>query len=425
MMDCNTVGSSNPRLPQAGESASSAAATLAPETREHQRNDFSNMVEDKAPNKTACAHEEQKIQPDMSATSQEEEEQIAVPSIASLLYLTQIVHKLDTQSHSAEHLASLEENKMETALPGKSSTVLAGIEALVVTNKTKAAFSEAIPNRDNTQDNKKLDATSLSQGKNTTVDATILVEKLDGQQKLVSSAKGTSPVHGNSALHEKITPQEGVRSDLVPTSAILQKQAETAVSSDKIGLKNSSDNPVAAGSDPVSTLDKIHVIFSRKQGDLTLLHLQLKPDNLGTVEAKIRLEKDLLRVELSAATPQAARILAKDQNLLMQTLEKAGFSGDLRLSLSIFERSGLSAQAITSPSSFLQGDTVSANPHHDQTPDREGRGGADSAFSPDGEGKRHAAPQQDHFKQQHRQSLKPSPAQRYKNAFLSSRRLVV
>jgi len=94
---------------------------------------------------------------------------------------------------------------------------------------------------------------------------------------------------------------------------------------DKMAVKMTPDMSSMSRATSIEALDGIELIRSRKQGDMTWLQLQLKPENLGAIEAKVRLDENHLLVELTADKPQTARILEKDQSLLMQVLEKLAF----------------------------------------------------------------------------------------------------
>jgi len=155
-----------------------------------------------------------------------------------------------------------------------------------------------------------------------------------GQQLLNLSGRHHSSHETLLQQHHPVSGRQDLSHLLVPQ----QKTTGIFDSGDKIAAKNI---PSPATNDVSSSgkIEGVDIIHARKQGDLTILQLQLNPENLGRIEAKLRLDKDQLMVEVSTARAQTARLLAKDQYLLMQTLEKAGFGGEMRLTVGIIDKS--------------------------------------------------------------------------------------
>jgi len=110
--------------------------------------------------------------------------------------------------------------------------------------------------------------------------------------------------------------------------------------------QNTPASPMISGGMTIDRLDNIEIIRSRQQGDLTILQLQLNPEHLGRIDAKLRMDESQLRVELMVEQQQTARLLEKDQKILAQVLEKAGFNQETRLSIHIVERGIPQLQAV-------------------------------------------------------------------------------
>lgn len=85
-------------------------------------------------------------------------------------------------------------------------------------------------------------------------------------------------------------------------------------------------------------IEGLEVVQSKKSGDLRILHLKLLPENLGGVEARMRMTANGLHIELQAERAETARLLACDHRMLAQTLEKSGFQEHGRISVAVIER---------------------------------------------------------------------------------------
>lgn len=102
---------------------------------------------------------------------------------------------------------------------------------------------------------------------------------------------------------------------------------------DRIQLK--ADSAAVSRQGRIEGLD---VVQSKKIGDLRVLHLKLLPENLGGVEARMRMTANGLHIELQAERAETARLLASDHRMLAQMLEKSGFQDHGRISVAVIER---------------------------------------------------------------------------------------
>lgn len=139
---------------------------------------------------------------------------------------------------------------------------------------------------------------------------------------------------------------------------------------DKIALKNEGISQTKE-----SRIQGVEILQNRQSGDLRVLHLKLSPDNLGSVEARMRMTPSGLNIELYAERTDTARLLATDHRMLTQTLEKSGFHDDGRISVTVVERAATN--------------TVHAGANAAQTGDQSfGNSGGQSgqSFRPDSQG---------------------------------------
>ncbi|MGU3496089.1 flagellar hook-length control protein FliK [Xanthobacteraceae bacterium A53D] len=67
---------------------------------------------------------------------------------------------------------------------------------------------------------------------------------------------------------------------------------------------------------------------NQSQGPVRLLQIQLKPDELGTVNVRMRLSSNGLEIQLRASNPETARMLERDRDALMALLKASGISAD-------------------------------------------------------------------------------------------------
>ncbi|GGF47633.1 hypothetical protein GCM10007301_03710 [Azorhizobium oxalatiphilum] len=63
-------------------------------------------------------------------------------------------------------------------------------------------------------------------------------------------------------------------------------------------------------------------------GPVRLLQIQLKPDDLGTVNVRMRLSGNGLEIQLRASNPETARLLERDRDALSALLSASGISAD-------------------------------------------------------------------------------------------------
>lgn len=124
-------------------------------------------------------------------------------------------------------------------------------------------------------------------------------------------------------------------------------------------IKVSFDAGNKVGSEPVNSqrldvlgrIADIEVTQSRSVGDMRVLRIKLNPENLGTVEARLRKTNEGLHIELHAERQETARLLAADHHMLGKALEKSGFNDDGRLTIMVIDRSTQSAQQTHSSNS--------------------------------------------------------------------------
>jgi len=421
MMDCNTLGDINQRLPQSDTiaAANGDTATTSPENKE--KSDFSNMVEDKHENNAPSLDESQEAEFD---SEKMEEDTPQLPWMSNFLSLTQRVQ--EQEMSATENLSPLDSDQIKAINSGAlgqlntSPTDLAKLKELVLKGQMDMALSKELSDHNSKkQDHKKSEERVFFKQNATALKPTADLKKIAEQKPL------PLPPAGNDIIREIDSPQSGAvnKQENIHLNFNPQRRVEIMGTDNKARLETMLANPETDGSASISKLDNIEVVRTRKQAGITLLQLQLKPDNLGTVEAKLRLGKDHLRVELTTLTPQAAKILEKDQDLLIKVLEKAGFGRETRLSLSIVERNALSVQPTVASS--MHTDMTSANIHHDQTSNKEERAGSDSTFFSQGDEHKHGTAQENKRNEKPVKDLNSSLSEPKKNAFRSSHRLVV
>jgi len=119
---------------------------------------------------------------------------------------------------------------------------------------------------------------------------------------------------------------------------------------DKITLKTAR----ADANSPVSPINGVEILQSKKTGALTFLHLKLDPMHLGQVEARIRTSREGLHIELRSERQNTARTLAQDQLLLTQILEKSGFDRQSQIHVHVTEHGEQMMQNISGNSQQFQ-----------------------------------------------------------------------
>jgi|GEM_PF-1557849 len=150
---------------------------------------------------------------------------------------------------------------------------------------------------------------------------------------------------------------------------------------DKIQLKTS-----LAGVPQEGRIQGLEIIQNRKSGDLRLLHLKLMPDNLGTVEARMRMTGNGLHIELQAERDGTARLLAADHQMLVRTLEKSGLQDYGHVSITVVERAAHTVQATGSSGTAHTGGQAFGNGQAGQ-----GTGTDPQAFGHSGQGGRQSS----------------------------------
>eukprot|EP01031_Cornospumella_fuschlensis_P045110 gene45110-55183_t len=63
-------------------------------------------------------------------------------------------------------------------------------------------------------------------------------------------------------------------------------------------------------------------------GPVRLLDIQLSPDDLGTVNVRMRLSNNGLEIRLRASNPETAKMLERDQSALLDLLAASGITAD-------------------------------------------------------------------------------------------------
>jgi len=356
--------------------------------------------------------------------------------MGNLLYLTQMAQQSEAESSAAdaslpscvegEEAMDLEMNiKTPVAInlddgeadPAQTKTSLDKVTAAPI-EFSKQATSRDKENSDQTSaksNNEKLKiALGVQNASDTGNPSSAPTSKIAA---LAGSALSSSE---STALNQAQSHRQDFSNLIVPG----QKGAGNLEIGDKIISKNIATMPMIGEGSSLVAIDGVDIIRARKQADLTVLQLQLHPDNLGEVEAKLRLDKDHLSVELSAAKSDTAKLLAKDHHLLVQTLEKAGFGGELRLSISIIERSGAGFQPVHSSSS-LQAGAQNMSGNHEEAQNGRQYTEADSGFSSSNRDKNSHQPQENSDNSIVKFSEKKPTLERLPNAFGSSRRLIV
>lgn len=136
-----------------------------------------------------------------------------------------------------------------------------------------------------------------------------------------------------------------------PATAVnpAEKPAQPEVG-DKIMLK-----APAAESTMLARIEAVEVLSSRSHGDMRQLHLKLTPENLGTVEARLRLHESGLSVELRAAQTETAHFLARDHEMLVTLLKRSGLREQSYVSVTISNQNGTVSHRVT-PMAQLTGE---------------------------------------------------------------------
>lgn len=144
---------------------------------------------------------------------------------------------------------------------------------------------------------------------------------------------------GDKQPHEtKKTGGESIanRLDVSPEKA---QPLKTIQIGDKLAMHDAGPETKAAG-----RIADIEVTQNKQVGDMRVLHIKLNPDDLGAVDARLRMTNNGLHIELHAERQETARLLAGDHQMLSKALEKSGFNDDGRLSIAIIDKSPQAVQ---------------------------------------------------------------------------------
>lgn len=82
----------------------------------------------------------------------------------------------------------------------------------------------------------------------------------------------------------------------------------------------------------------IEIKQNKQIGDIHVLKIKLNPDELGSVEARLRKTNDGLHIELHAERQETARLLASDHQMLGKAIEKSGFHDDGQLTIIVVDK---------------------------------------------------------------------------------------
>ncbi|RCL03187.1 MAG: Flagellar hook-length control protein [Candidatus Tokpelaia sp. JSC189] len=87
-----------------------------------------------------------------------------------------------------------------------------------------------------------------------------------------------------------------------------------------------------------SRIEGLEIVQNRKFGDLRILHIKLMPENLGSVQARMRMTANGLHIELQAERTEVARFLASDHQMLLKALKESGCQDHNRISIVVIDR---------------------------------------------------------------------------------------
>lgn len=118
-----------------------------------------------------------------------------------------------------------------------------------------------------------------------------------------------------------------------------------------VGSKVGTDTVNSQRLDVLGRIADVEVLQNRSVGDMRVLRIKLNPENLGTVEARLRKTNEGLHIELHAERQETARLLAADHHMLGKALEKSGFNDDGRLTIMVIDRSAQNIQQAHSSNS--------------------------------------------------------------------------
>ena len=111
-----------------------------------------------------------------------------------------------------------------------------------------------------------------------------------------------------------------------------------------IGDKIATNTARAENQNVLGRIAGVEVTENKQVGDMRVLRIQLNPENLGMVEARLRKTNDGLQIEIHAERQETARLLAADNHALHKALEKSGVSDNGQLSIMIVDKSSQTVQ---------------------------------------------------------------------------------
>ena len=111
-----------------------------------------------------------------------------------------------------------------------------------------------------------------------------------------------------------------------------------------VGDKIATNTARAENQNVLGRIAGVEVTENKQVGDMRVLRIQLNPENLGMVEARLRKTNDGLQIEIHAERQETARLLAADNHALHKALEKSGVSDNGQLTIMIVDKSSQTVQ---------------------------------------------------------------------------------
>ena len=180
-------------------------------------------------------------------------------------------------------------------------------------NNIKAALSRNGVAAAQTNGNKQsIDENSIGAG-----DKKISNEKMRGDKRSLNAQSSSADFHTNR----------------IDNVADKQTQIRNMATGDRLFMpetkqSNSSSRVIA----------DIEIKQNKQIGDIHVLKIKLNPDELGSVEARLRKTNDGLHIELHAERQETARLLASDHQMLGKAIEKSGFHDDGQLTIIVVDK---------------------------------------------------------------------------------------
>ncbi|RCL02526.1 MAG: Flagellar hook-length control protein FliK [Candidatus Tokpelaia sp. JSC188] len=154
------------------------------------------------------------------------------------------------------------------------------------------------------------------------------VEEYELNQDVLRSESQKNTIEGH---HNKSPIMHTLFSDIIFDKIEMRESLKVG---DKVQLK---PNPLAVSQ--TTRIDGLEIVQNRKSGDLRILHLKIIPENLGSIEARMRMTSNgLLHIELRAEQTEVARLLAADHRMLLETLKDFGLQNHNRISVAVIDR---------------------------------------------------------------------------------------